>query len=210
MRAISLLSGGKDSFLSTLFAIDQGHDVVLSISVRPREYSEMFHYPNIWVVPKISGLLNIPNVTIMEDDFYKEIPRIARENNCKMIISGAIASNFQKTRIERMCTENNLVSYTPLWLVNQAKEVQEILRSRIRAILCSVSAEGLTEDMLGNTLDQKMIKRLASISERYSINISGEGGEYESLVTGWFNRSIEIQGSRKTWNGSSGYFLFDE
>ncbi|MGP6207644.1 diphthine--ammonia ligase [Cuniculiplasma sp. SKW3] len=210
MRAISLLSGGKDSFLSTLFAMDQGHDVVLSVSVRPEEYSEMFHYPNTWIVPKISALLNIPNVTIPESEFYIQIPKIAKENNCKMIISGAIASNFQKTRIEKMCTENNLVSYTPLWLVDQTREVKEVIRSRIRALLCSVSAEGLTEDMLGSALDDDMIRRLASLSERYSINISGEGGEYESLVMGWFNRSIDIKGSRKIWKGSSGYFLFDE
>ncbi|MCL4345543.1 MAG: diphthine--ammonia ligase [Candidatus Thermoplasmatota archaeon] len=209
MKAITLLSGGKDSFLATLFALDQGHDVLLSVSVDPHEYSEMFHVPNIGVVSGISSLLDIPNIHIEEDRFYEEVPVIARKYGAGMIISGAIASNFQKTRIERMCTLNNLISYTPLWLVDQPREVREVVNSGIRAVFCSVSAEGLGEEYLGQILDEDAINRLIMLNKKYKINISGEGGEYESLVTGWLHRNMHIKDTRKEWNGSSGYFIVD-
>jgi ABC transporter with metal-binding/Fe-S-binding domain ATP-binding protein len=210
MKAISLLSGGKDSFLATLYAIEQGHEVALSISVKPREYSEMFHFPNVGFVPNISSLLDIPNVSVSEDDFYEKVPEIAKRYDARMIISGAIASNFQKTRIERMCTENNLISYTPLWLVDQIREVREVINSKIKAIICSVSAEGLDEGILGQPLDENMLAKLMLLHKKFELNISGEGGEYETMVVGWFDDFLNLTKHKTVWNGSSGYYLFDE
>ncbi len=210
MRAISLLSGGKDSFLSALFAMDQGMDVVLSITVKPEEYSEMFHFPNVDISSYVSSLLGIKNIQIEEDKFYTQVPEIAREYDAKVLVSGAIASNFQKTRIERMCTENRLISYTPLWMVDQIREVREVISSRIKAALVSVSAEGLGEDMLGKVIDEVLLEKLTGLWQRYKINISGEGGEYESLVMGWFRNSIPVERFEKIWNGTSGYLRFHD
>ena len=43
MKSVALMSGGKDSFLSTLTAMEQGFDVSLSLTVIPQEDSFMYH-----------------------------------------------------------------------------------------------------------------------------------------------------------------------
>ena len=41
---------------------------------------------------------------------------------------------------------------------------------------------------------------------KYKVNPLGEGGEYESFVTGMHGHgSIKIMDARKVWSGSSGY-----
>ncbi|MGC8609115.1 MAG: diphthine--ammonia ligase, partial [Thermoplasmata archaeon] len=47
MKSAVLMSGGKDSFYSTVIAIDQGFEISKAIIIVPEEYSFMFHYPNV-------------------------------------------------------------------------------------------------------------------------------------------------------------------
>lgn len=46
MRAVVLFSGGKDSVYAAGWALSRGHEVIL-LTVRPPEYSMMFHHPNV-------------------------------------------------------------------------------------------------------------------------------------------------------------------
>ena len=205
MKAISLFSGGKDSFLSALIAMEQGHDILAAVTVQPHEDSMMFHFPNHVLAGDVAKLLKLRNITVREDTFREDIERIVMETKAEAIISGAIASNYQKTRIERMCTELGIVSITPLWLMDQEKELSSVISSGIRAILVSVSADGLGREYLGRTIDQELIQELLRLKIRHGINISGEGGEYESFVLSYLGNEIPLKSYRDVWNGSTGF-----
>ncbi len=202
------MSGGKDSFFSALIAIDQGFDVRKAIIVIPEEYSFMFHFPNIRMASYPASLLGIEPEFVDEGDFEGIFLKL-RAEGYGAIISGAVASEYQKTRIEKLCTEYGIVSFTPLWMINQEREIEGILESGIRSMIVSVSADGLTEDDLGKELDYGYLQHLKSLGKRYGININGEGGEYETFVYGFGKKSCSVSGE-KIWKGSGGYFMIKD
>lgn len=210
MKAIALFSGGKDSFLAAQIAMEQGFDIVKAITVVPEEFSFMFHFPNVDKAGLAASLLDLEVEHIKEDEFEMRMRQFSKDG-IEALISGAIASEYQKTRIERMCTEFDMTSFTPLWKKNQTILLEELQNRGIKAMIVSVSAEGLSESDLGRTIDEDYMKHLKKLEERYRINVAGEGGEYESFVYEIAGKKkVSIRKSRKVWEGSHGYYLIEE
>ena len=207
MKTLALLSGGKDSFLSAQIAMEQGYDVAAALTVIPEEFSLMFHYPNAAKAEIVASLLGVPWATTSEIDFASTIESYAKQG-FRAVTVGAIASEYQKTRVERLCTKLGLMSFIPLWRKEQSLILKELLLRGIRAMIVSFSAEGFDERDLGRIIDRDYIAELERKNERYGINISGEGGEYETYVVSARGMGeLEILDSEKVWEGSHGYLL---
>lgn len=210
MKAISLFSGGKDSFFSALVALEQGFDIQYAVTIDPEEYSMMFHFPNTMLADLSARLLGMEVRHVQEKDFSASLEK-ARDEGIKAVVSGAIASEYQKTRIEELCTDLGMTSFTPMWRKDQYLLMDAIMQSGIGAMIVSVSAEGLEEEDLGKSLDGDFVTKIRGIDERIGINPAGEGGEYETYV-----RSLEGSGrvvidrAEKQWKGSGGYYSISE
>lgn len=209
MKAFALISGGKDSFLSTLTAMEQGFDIDTGITVIPENDSMMYHVPNAKWAGLTCGLLGIRWVSTDEVSFNTIIEQMAGEGY-RALVAGAIASNYQKSRLEGLCTELGLCLYTPLWLLNQEAVLQELIIRGICAEIIAVSAEGFNSNDLGRVIDSEYIDDLKKRSEKYHFNIAGEGGEYESFVTSFRRSEIKITGKKALWKGSSGYIEIEK
>lgn len=207
MKTLALLSGGKDSFLAAQMAMEQGYDVEAALTVIPEEFSLMFHYPNAAKAELVASLLDVPWSTASEKDFTETIKSYVRQG-FKAITVGAIASEYQKTRIEGLCTRLGIMSFIPLWRKEQSLILRELQLRGITAMIVSVSAEGFDKSDLGRLIDQDYMKELERKNERYGINVSGEGGEYETFVMAARGMGeLEILDSEKVWEGSHGYLL---
>jgi len=206
MKAITLFSGGKDSFLSTMIAMEHGYKILYGITIIPEEYSMMFHYPNSKISKYPASLLNFDIKYINEKDFESYIKSI---DNIDAIITGAIASDYQKTRIEKLVYKRKTIVFSPLWRKNQEDIIKELLLRNIKAMIVSVSAEGFDENDLGKTIDSNYFNRLKYLYKKYRINIAGEGGEYESFVYGVNKNEINIKNKNKIWKNSGGYLILD-
>lgn len=210
MKTLALLSGGKDSFLSAQMAMEQGHDVQAALTVIPEEFSLMFHYPNAAKAEMVASLLGIPWSTINEEDFKSAIANYAMQG-FKAITVGAIASEYQKTRVERLCTELGIMSFIPLWRKEQSLILKELQVRGITAMIVSVSADGFGPEDLGRIIDLGYIDELEEKNRKYGINVSGEGGEYESFVLAARGMGeLKVIESEKVWEGSHGYLLLKE
>ena len=55
-------------------------------------------------------------------------------------------------------------------------------------------------------------EKLADLSERHGIHLSGEGGEYETFVIDapHFKKRIIVEKSTTVWEGQSGYFKIEK
>ena len=210
MKAISLLSGGKDSFLATLIAMEQGFDVISAITVIPDEDSMMFHVPNARLAEQVAGLIDLKTIFCRESDFEDIIAGLSMENENLALINGAIASNYQRNKLEMICTAHEMLCYSPLWRVAQDIVMEEIMQKGIRPIIVAVGAEGLGEEFLGRIIDEGTIESLKLLEKKYGLNITGEGGEYESFVTGYGSRNLEIKKYRKHYSGSSGALIIED
>ncbi|XP_034221814.1 diphthine--ammonia ligase isoform X2 [Prunus dulcis] len=98
------------------------------------------------------------------------------------VSSGAIASDYQRLRVESVCSRLGLVSLAYLWKQDQSLLLQEMITNGIVAITVKVAAMGLDPSKhLGKEM-ASLQPYLHKLKELYGINVCGEGGEYETLT----------------------------
>jgi len=214
MKLAALCSGGKDSSYALWLAMKDGHEIARIVAMIPkREDSWMFHYPNIHLVDLFAECAEMPltksETSGVKEEELEDLRETLSGIEVEGIVSGAIASAYQKSRIEQICKELGLTSITPLWERDPLELLRETLAEGFKTVITSVSAEGLDEDWLGREIDEDCIEDLAELRDKFGINPAGEGGEYETLVLDapFFKKRIEILEERQEWRGDSGYLL---
>jgi len=214
MRVAALCSGGKDSSLALWLAQQRGHEIAHVVAMIPkREDSWMFHYPNIELIDlfaECAGLPLIKTETSGErEQELEDLKRVVNELDIEGVVSGVIASNYQKSRIDRICEEFNLKSIAPLWGREPIELLSEMLNARFDILITSVAAQGFDESWLGRKIDEGCLEDLKRLHAKFKINISAEGGEYESLVLDapFFKKRIEVVEAERIWRGTNGYLL---
>jgi predicted ATP pyrophosphatase (TIGR00289 family) len=127
------------------------------------------------------------------------------------VVSGALASRYQKVRIDNICKELGLESISPHWERSMKEYLNELLLTGFEVIFTAVAAEGLNEDWLGRKLDHQALKDLEKLYEKYGVHMGGEGGEYESFVLDApiFKKKIRIIRAHKEWDGARGTYIID-
>ena len=121
------------------------------------------------------------------------------------LVVGALRSDYQKTRIERMCQRLGIASFSPLWHKDQGEHMQSFLEHGFGVVFTSVSTEGMSADWVGRTLDGESLNELRSLSKRHRFNLDGEGGEFETIVVSapHMRRDLILEGET-FWKGSRG------
>ena len=181
-----LTSGGKDSILSCQKAIDSGKEVGFLVTVRPENpESYMFHSANLDAVPVIARASGIEHVEIpTHGRKEEELADLEQGLSCLPVdgvVIGAVASAYQKERVEALARNLSLAVFAPLWQMDPVMLLREVA-TRMDAIIVVTAAEGLDESFLGAHIDDGLIHRLQKVASRHRINLAGEGGEYESLT----------------------------
>jgi predicted ATP pyrophosphatase (TIGR00289 family) len=214
MRVAVLATGGKDSTLALYRVLRLGYDVKCLVSMIPlREDSWMFHYPNIHLMDLFAEAVGIPLVKAetsgAKEVEVEDLKRLVAGLDVDGIVSGAIASNYQRARIEEICKQLRLKCLTPLWHENPISILWEILDLEFEVIITGVYAYGFSREWLGRKLDMKTIEALIELNKRFGVSIVGEGGEYETLVLDapFFKRRLKIVEAERVWKGQGGYLL---
>ena len=218
MRVAVLVTGGKDSALALYRILNGNYEVVYLVSMIPlREDSWMFHYPNIHLVDLFAEAVEIPLVKAetsgIKEKEVEDLKRLIERLDVEGIVSGAIASSYQKTRINGICKQLKLKCITPLWDENPLNILKEILDLKFEVIITGVYAYGFGMEWLGRKIDENTVKALRELNRRYSISLVGEGGEYETLVLDapfFRNKKIKIVKTEKVWENQSGYLMVTE
>jgi len=217
MRLASLFSGGKDSTYATHLAEKSGHDVSILFSMLPhRSDSWMFHSVNIHLTRLLAQAWEKPIIVIPTqgekekelNDLQSALSQIPIEG----IVTGAIASTYQRNRINAVCSNLNIQHVAPLWGVDPTILLKDEVNSGMEIILSSVAAAGLDKSWLGRRIDIDAIQELEKLSLRFGFNICGEGGEYESLVLSapWLKGRLEVLRAENSWDGTSGSYVVKE
>jgi diphthine-ammonia ligase len=191
MKLGILFSGGKDSAMALYWA-QQNHKATCLITIdSENKDSYMFHTDKVNDIPKLAKKLDLPLVfhkTKGEKekelaDLKAAIQQAKEKYQIKGVVSGALASNYQKTRVDKICKELGLKSFAPYWHVDPIDYMKQIIDLGFKIKIVRVAAEGLDKSWIGKTINQIFFKKLIELNEKYGVHLAGEGGEYESLVT---------------------------
>jgi diphthine-ammonia ligase len=214
MRVAALFSGGKDSMFAIYIAQQYGWEVTPLVSLFPeKQDSWMFHSINIHLSGLLAEALRIPLVKKStqgeKETELEDMKNLLQGLDIDGVINGAIASEYQRTRIEKICDELGIKSFTPLWHKDQALLLQDQIDAGFHSIIVGVFAEGFNETWLGKPLDKDTIDALVHLHEKYGMNIAGEGGEFETLVLDGplFSKRLVIDEFSKEWNRDCGTFI---
>jgi asparagine synthase (glutamine-hydrolysing) len=198
-----MFSSGKDSCYAMWVMMKQNYPIRCLITLRSKNPdSYMFHTPNIHLAELQSRAMNIP-IILQEtegekekelDDLRKALERAKKEYGVEGIVTGALYSQYQRERIEKVCDSLGLKIFSPLWHLDQEKEMRQLLEEGFEFIFSSVAAEGLDKSWLGRKMTAKDVDKLVTLNKKVGLNIAGEGGEFESLVIDgpMFKKRIKI------------------
>jgi diphthine-ammonia ligase len=220
MRLGALFSGGKDSCLA-LYKSLRFHEVVCLISLVSRNpESYMFHVPNIEITGQQAEAIGLPLVQRDTEgqkeselfDLEEAVSQAKAEHKLEGVISGAVRSVYQSTRIQRICRKLDLWCFNPLWLKDEIELLNEVVDDGFEVIISGVFAYPLGREFLGSKLNGAMIQKLKRLKEEYGINPAGEGGEIETTVTDapFFKKKLEILGYDVSYKDYVGTFKIEK
>ncbi|RYR53848.1 hypothetical protein Ahy_A06g029093 isoform A [Arachis hypogaea] len=198
MKVVALVSGGKDSCYAMMKSIHYGHQIVALANLLPADDdvdeldSYMYQTVGHQIIVSYAECMGLPlhqelgyrttqgdeveDMFILLREVKRQIPEVTA------VSSGAIASDYQRLRVESVCSRLGLVSLAYLWKQDQSLLLQEMIANGILAVTVKVAAMGLVP---GKHLGKEIAflnAYLHKLKELYGINVCGEGGEYETLT----------------------------
>ena len=210
-----LSSGGKDSSAAIWWTQCKGWDIThLVTMIVEGNDSWMFQIPGTSLVEEQAKLFDYDWLPVITQGFQEEeisdLENALSQLKIDGIVSGAIRSDYQKSRLERMCERLDIKSFTPLWHQSSDSHMDGLVSNGFKVMITGVSSEGLTDEWLGHILTTESLLRLKSLAAKYRFNFDGEGGEYETLVVAGphMKGSLDL-GYKKEWDGVRGHLVFE-
>ncbi|MBT4257819.1 diphthine--ammonia ligase [archaeon] len=204
MKCAVLFSGGKDSVYAGYVAKKEGHELSCLISIFSKnEESYMFHTPSIEKVKSQAEVMNIP-LMIQETKGKKEeeledlelaIKNAIEKYGIECIITGAIQSVYQASRIQKICDKLKIKCLNPLWQKDETEYLSELIENKFKVIITAVAAYPLDKSWLGREINEKYLDDVKVLHEKYKIHVAGEGGEFETFVLDCplFERPLKVK-----------------
>jgi diphthine-ammonia ligase len=209
---VALVSGGKDSVMAAMLAESYGHRVVALGNLLPSDarveeldshcfqtvgHNAVEAYGELTGLPlfrrRLRGASRHTEMTYevgaaecagdeVEDLRALLAAVVAKMPSVRAVSAGAILSDYQRLRVEAVCSDLGLVSLAYLWQQPQSSVLDLICDSHVHAVLVKVAAMGLDpKKHLGATLADAR-PTLREIERAFGSHCAGEGGEFETLV----------------------------
>jgi diphthine-ammonia ligase len=222
LKLASLFSGGKDSTFAIYKAQQEGHSIECLVSIFPKsEESHLLHYPNIsstslqatsMKIPQIQNSIDTTDPQIELEQLQNLLENAKKDFGIEGIVHGGLFSDYQRIRFETIGNNLHLKVLSPLWHIDQKNYLKELLDSKFKFIITSVTSAGLDQTWLGREITYDDVKKLGLLSEKYGFNLTFEGGEAETFVIDCplFYHPIKIIKSNKIWDGYRGRFEITE
>ena len=217
MNLAVLFSGGKDSTYAAWLAKKLGYEISCLISIvseNPDSY--MFHTPSISQTKSQAKAIGLPLIVRKtkgkKESELRDLEAAIKEAKSKYkiqgIVTGAVESVYQASRIQKICDTLDLECFNPLWQKDQIELLRDIVKNKFSVIVTGVFAYSFDESWLGRKIDRKFIRDIKPLAEKYKISPSGEGGEIETFVLnapGLFKKPLKIKskkaiGEKNSWS----------
>jgi len=149
----------------------------------------MFHTP-VDNIDNLAEKLRLPLIKFSTagvkekelSDLKKAIQAAIKKYKIQGIVTGAVASTYQSSRIQKICSELDIYCFNPLWQKNQIELLNELVANNFKFKIIKVAADGLDDSWIGKIIDKKSLPNLIELSKKYGFNPAFEGGEAETEI----------------------------
>ncbi|MCC6033154.1 MAG: diphthine--ammonia ligase, partial [Desulfurococcaceae archaeon] len=181
MRAAALYTGGKDSHYAIAEALRKGFSVELLIIVIPASSdSWMFHAINVEFAKLHADLIGvdkvvIPSSGIKELEVSEVLSRLKKLDlrlKYRYLVSGAVASKYQKERVDLIARELGLEHVTPLWGRDQRALLLEEARY-LSFMITAIQAYGISMRWLGTVINEGNVEEFLKDLEKHGVSPVG-------------------------------------
>jgi len=216
MKLGVLFSGGKDSVYATYLARKSGHEIGCLITINSiNKESFMFHTPSITKTIKQAEVMEIP-LSLYETNGEKEkelidlkdaIKKAKEDFEIEGVVTGAIGSVYQASRIQKICNELDLECFNPLWQKDEESYLEELIEEGFEVILVGVFAYPFDESWIFRKIDSDFVIDINELHKKYKIHVAGEGGEFETFVLNcpMFSRELKVSGKKVIQEGENSF-----
>lgn len=215
MRLAALFSGGKDSNYALSWALKEGHQVSHLVTVYSEDQASfMYQTAGVELTELASQAIGIPQVKVWTTgekekevaDLHDVVHRLADDELLDGLISGALRSEYQRSRVDGICKDIGIESLSPVWHKDPEVHLRTVIENGFDILFVAVSAEGLGEEWIGRRLDLDAVADLKEVQTRSNINIDGEGGEFETMVLDapHYRQRVVVDASKIYWGRDSG------
>ena len=143
MKVGGLFSGGKDSMYAAWLAKKEGYSLGCLITmISENKESFMFHTPSIEKTKVQARVMNIPQIIEKTkgtkegelDDLKKTIEKAIKKYAIKGIVTGAVNSVYQSSRIQKICNTLGIECFNPLWQKRQQEILENLLMNKFDVV----------------------------------------------------------------------------
>lgn len=226
MQVVGLVSGGKDSIWNLHYCVEFGHTITCLANLSPPAGvteldSYMYQTVGHDLIDGVAEALQLPlvrrviagkpnatssnsysrcegdeveDLALLLEDVLKAYPEI------KAVSCGAILSNYQRMRVENVCSRLGLKVLAFMWMQEQPVLLRQMVEGCLDARIVKVASMGLDARHVGKSiLDTAFTNHLFKLGEQWGVHVCGEGGEYETTVVDapLYRASINILESEK-------------
>ena len=151
-------------------------EVACLITVLPENpESYLFHTPNLGLTALQAEAACLPLVSVESPGFEEEevtdlsraISLAEEEHGIEGVVTGAIRSVYQATRVQRVCHDLGLWCFNPLWQRDEEEHLEEVIASGFRFLVSGVFAGPLGEAWLGREVDREALGELLPVARRH-------------------------------------------
>lgn len=203
-KLAALTSGGKDSNAAILRMERRNNEISCLLTLRSENNASYMFDSNKtekdldWQAKQLDIPLKSQQTKGRKEEELKDLKKglknVREEFGVEGVISGAIESTYQRDRLDKVAEKAGLKVFTPLWQFNRAQYMHWLMREGFEVEITQVSARGLEDKWEGQTLNEDSLENLLDLAEEYRFHPAGEGGEYETRVTGFPEELTKTQG----------------
>jgi diphthine-ammonia ligase len=216
MKCGILFSGGKDSTYAAYLAKKAGYELSCLITIYSKNKgSYMFHTPSISEVKKQVKVMNIPFLTdktkgekeVELIDLERAIKKAIKKYKIDTLVTGALHSVYQGSRIQKICDDLGIKCFNPLWHKDEIEYLEELIENKFKIIIVGVFAYPLDKNWLGREIDKNFIEEVKKLKDKYKIHAAGEGGEFESFVLNCplFSKELKVKKFKDSKEGENAW-----
>ena len=202
MKLAVLFSGGKDSHLA-MYKASKEHEIVCAITMKSQNnFSYMFQslgfeYTAVQLEMQSISQHIVETLGNKEEeiqDLKRGIKETIELYGVEGVVTGAIKSTYQASRIQQICRELDIWCFNPLWEIDEEEMLEELQELHFEIVLLGVFGYPLTKEFVGKRLNSQTITKLLKFKDLYQLSPIGEGGEFESFVLNGplYKQSLEM------------------